>query len=1149
MAGPFAAFGDLEFQYWIPQLLRQPKNLPTVVRTLSHRDSTGTNAWFNARDDRGELDGYLADVRGAWDLADTLTPSPQPIGTQCLCALIQAVVEDLAAQILPALSERFVRGGVWTRDQAVAYARANNDAEAALEAISDALSGVTGDSADDSPGPNRETLVALALAVGTRRMTERKMTLFTRIASKGAPHEIAAMLDGIAAEDNEGTRLGGLSEIVPHLPEDLLTLATSIARDFTMPTLRAEALAIVATRLAGDAQRDCIDAALSIARSALASHSWDGSDLLSRLASTVPPSHLGAVLDLARQADVVGGALQSILAAVFRRMAEDDPERVSADAEDLTGHHRDSVLAAAAVSTARREDWRRAIEITSQISGWGEDRAEALRAILPVLPAVDDPGFLRELARLRKWQLVPFLQKVIGPEPLTEQDARALWGVAQSWPDKFERFRACAVIAPLLGTDHVSELLEDILHDARHASGWAIADLARGLNLVQVRQAFDWLATRFTNGRDDVVAALGMRLVDLGYAEKAITRLSDARFHFERSRALAKLAPQVPDRLLPAIRAACQPRPITEDRIAARQALVPHLPPDRAQAVIGEIVADAAAIPSWPEHLGALAALVGDGVLPAQVPLNEAIRDACATPYGVTRDGNVVDALTVAGPMAVWVPDLIPALSSLAPPYRLSALLTLALAAEAATAARAAQAAVALALAHPAAIEDTGWDWEAPVTSAAVAAAVLALGDDKAFSRAAAIFVTFLGSEELARAVRRAQEIPSARTRLPLLATLSLAMEPGQPSGQAESSRAEIAAREYPNQQEWLGDDDLLTAGLFVLAPAEALRGDILKRVSGAARTATNPEAVLDLVLNICWVLDGEVPADLIGLGLGAILDLNHSTAWWKATYLAELASEADLTRLLKALSDDEIRTCHSDVAAFAAAALARRASELGSIFIVLDSLRCLNSVATQMAGAAAALTTLPDELLGSAEVVASDDQAYGALAVSAAERGDADLSRSALGSISSLQVRRKALELLAERIAPEIASEFADQMSDLPPRLRAMALASLADKIDAPERDQIVLQAVTVTFEPGGRGAPDRRRIMAIVGPQLAQPAAIAIARQWLDAVRASAEKGRSAILADVAAFTQPLISCFGPAVACTLDDAIRAAGQDFWP
>jgi hypothetical protein len=529
----------------------------------------------------------------------------------------------------------------------------NPDAEAALDAISHALGQVVGESAGGPADTSRETLLALALATGRRRMTERKMTLYAKMAQSSAPHEVAALLDGVASEENEGTRLGGLSEILPYLPEDLLARAASIAHGFSDPSMQVIALARVAARLADDQQRRCFEEVFSLARSALAVRRWDSVHLLETLASTVPDAYVRPVLSLAGQADLEADSIRHVMAAAYRRMAENNPDRASADAEGLTSADRDSVLAAAAVSTARLGDWHRAIKITSRIAGQGEALAEALTAILPVLPAADDPGFLRELARLDNWRLIPFLRQTIQTVPVTEQGARALWAMAQSKPDELERFKASAVIAPLLSSDEASEMLAEILNGVPRASQSALADLVPGLDLAQTRLAFDWLSSAGSLDSSEIAAALGLRLAALSQPEEAISRLTDARLSGRRS-ALEALVAQVPDRLLTAIRAACQPRPVTEDRIAARQALVPHLAPDRAKVVVNEIVTDAALLPTLCARMRVLARLVGDGIDSAKGPLTEAIRSACTTPYGVNSDRDVVVALRTAGPAAAW---------------------------------------------------------------------------------------------------------------------------------------------------------------------------------------------------------------------------------------------------------------------------------------------------------------------------------------------------------------------------------------------------------------------------------------------------------------------------------------------------------------
>lgn len=1153
MAGPFDTFNDMEFQHWIPQLLRQSKNLPTVTRVLSARSAVGTNAWFAARDARGELDGYLADVQGAWRLADDLPLGPAPVGLQCICALILASVAELAGQIPPALSECFMHARVWTRDQAIAYARANPNAEAALEAISNVVEVMDGMGGDPGTAANRESLLALALATGRRRMTERKTMLFAKMASGGAPHEAAALLDGLAYEENEGTRLGGFHEIIPSLPPDLLARAASIARDFRTPSMKAEALATVAGRMGEDQQPLVIEEVLEVARSVIATDRSNGTRLLETLVGAVPDAYVEAVVNIAGQGKVSEDLVQHLTAAFLRRLATSDPEWASAEAEYLSGVQRDSVLTAAAVSAAHRGGWEAALEIISRIADDRNMRADALIAILPVLPAVDDDRFLREVSRLNAALMREVLRKIVTATPLSGRAARALYGIVESLRDEQDRFEACAVIAPVLGVDHVSDMLAQILADARYVTDSALADLAPGLTLAQTRQAFDWLALGHAIFGSEIATALGLRLVHLGHPEEAISRLADTRLHFERASALAALASKVPEHLVPAIRAACQPPPVAEKRMAARLALLPHLRSDDARQLASEIIADAASIPSRSWQLEALSHLVRDGISDAQTPLTEAIQDTCATGRGVNVDNDVVDALRAAGPAAVWTPDLLTALSTLKPSKRLSALLIVAATAGIA-ATQAAQAAVNLVVTEPEALNDADWDWDESVSSAAVASAVLAVDDDEDFCRAASALVSFIGPDELPRVVHRAQDIRVTRARLLLLASLSLALQmQDEPSGEHEISPAGIAATEDLHSDEWIHDETLLPAGLVVLGPVPALRGRVLERLSKLARTATDHETVLDLVLDISGVLNDKTPADLVTRGIDAVVELETSIAWWKVTQLAQFASEADIERLLYALRDSERLPCRSDVAAYVAAAIARRAVDLETDHLVRDSLRSINSSAMNLIEAADALGTLPDDVLPIADQVACDDQAYGSLVVAAAQRGDALLAMANLGNISSSWVgkntRQDALQHAAARAAPEISIDLVEPVSGLPPALRAEPLASLAVKAPAATRTAIIGRAMRATSELGGRGASERRRVMDIVGDRLTKGTAAALAGLWKDAVRASSAKGRDDVLIDIAVFARPLIVQFGPDMANALGNAIAVAGADSWP
>jgi hypothetical protein len=197
-AGAFDAFDDDDYRWWIARQAAAV-DISGVHRTLGHRDSQEINAWFAARDARNELGGYAADVERGWLLAEDAVGSPEAMGLQCRYALLRAVIGDLAGRYRPTLAALLVRRGVWTREQALAWAGVNIDSQSALHAVADALR--------TAEGARREALVSLALATSARMIsTDDRALMLAEMAHGAAPHEVAALLDAIGAEQNSGAR-------------------------------------------------------------------------------------------------------------------------------------------------------------------------------------------------------------------------------------------------------------------------------------------------------------------------------------------------------------------------------------------------------------------------------------------------------------------------------------------------------------------------------------------------------------------------------------------------------------------------------------------------------------------------------------------------------------------------------------------------------------------------------------------------------------------------------------------------------------------------------------------------------------------------------------------------------------------------------
>jgi hypothetical protein len=114
---------------WHLEKAGRPEAIPEL---LWAEDAAGQNGWYEAREQRGQTSGYLADLDRARTLADADfagDPSPAAMTQQIRFALIRASLNTLAGQIPAELLERLVHHRVWTVERALAYARYMPDAK------------------------------------------------------------------------------------------------------------------------------------------------------------------------------------------------------------------------------------------------------------------------------------------------------------------------------------------------------------------------------------------------------------------------------------------------------------------------------------------------------------------------------------------------------------------------------------------------------------------------------------------------------------------------------------------------------------------------------------------------------------------------------------------------------------------------------------------------------------------------------------------------------------------------------------------------------------------------------------------------------------------------------------------------------------
>jgi hypothetical protein len=1124
--GVFAAFDDDDFRWWISRQA-DAGDAAGVHRTMGHRDRHGVNAWFAARDSRNEVGDYASDLERAWDLADAAAGSAEAAGLQCRYALLRALLGDLGSRFRPDLAVLLVRHRVWTREQALAWGDLSFAEESAIDLIADAI--------HEAEGTRREELMSLAVAASDRFITEGGPARLAAMARTAPPHEQALLLDGITAGTDRGGRLDGLRAIIPHLPAELLPRAHAATLAFESPEQRAEALIAVAGALPPRQRSDVHAEALAIARDELARtrtrHSTEGPGvrLLETLAAALPVDLLDRLVDLAREAELRGYDLDRVIGAVGCRVAEADPAAAVRLADTLATGPRDDVLSAAATSHAGAG---RVTEAIAAIAAIKVElvRGPALVAIAPHVPDIENPALLDQVRRLGPHYRIEVLRALAAN---ASRPAPALLALADAMRDQRDRLRARAAMALALTPADVAATLAALTStDASDAN--ALAELAPHMTADQARTALDTLADPDL-GEWDGVTSLAVRLAALGAPDEALARVADSAdpAQLDRPKALDTLAQHLPERLLPAVRQAVQPSAPAEERVAARTALLAHLPAERA----AQVVTQAAALDHPVTRVRALAPLVAAGHTAAEPLLTTALRGAYASRH-LDRHKIALHAVrTVAASGVALSEEFVAAVIALpSAHHRLPALLALARFGPTAAARTASAAAVELLLAG-AQMDDVqdGIIQEGDTTC--LADAVLAVPDDEPFATLVVDLVPILRDHDRGALLRRARAIDTSAPRLLALSALAAA---------SPERASPIAAAEHARLNEWSANPRLLALGIQILR-AGGIEPDqnLVRRAWAAVLDIDDPARCCAHITTLAGT-PGTAPAALVTAALDVTLGLDTRWRWPALAALAQRLGPRDLTRALAALRQ---AGSGDDSAARAAAGCATRAAELHDEPLMLACLTAAPGLLRRQPAVVAAVNRLPPEVLRAVADAADDPDALAVIAVGVAARDDPQLALEVLTRITSSSSYENAVTSVAEQARPSWAEALLPSIRELWDGPRAEALAALIPHVAPERRAPLVEEAVRAAQGYQHASAPRRQRILSTLAPQLAGLPAGKVAKLWAEIMRATSLRGRDEVLVDLAALADPLVEVFGPQVALALDDAIQVGGGDTWP
>ena len=173
---------------------------------LAQETSNRRNAWYEAKEEIGDLAGFVADVSLAWQQAENEFHQDLgvAIGLQCRYALITTSINSLAGNIFPELIATLLEKEIWKPEQGIAYIQQCKDSSSQAEGL--------------------EAII------------------------KYLPDSLLPKaLEAARAIESESDRATALKRLAPHLSENLLTEALEAARAIENERWQAEVLQVFAS--------------------------------------------------------------------------------------------------------------------------------------------------------------------------------------------------------------------------------------------------------------------------------------------------------------------------------------------------------------------------------------------------------------------------------------------------------------------------------------------------------------------------------------------------------------------------------------------------------------------------------------------------------------------------------------------------------------------------------------------------------------------------------------------------------------------------------------------------------------------------------------------------------------------------------------
>ncbi|MFN6480821.1 NB-ARC domain-containing protein [Nostoc sp. DedQUE07] len=346
-----------------------------IHQLLREESATGSNGWYEAREQLAQTGGYITDVARAWELAKanwTEATLPQVVGWQCRYALITASLNSLAANLPAELLVALVKNNFWTPEQGLAYALQNPNPNQKINSLTKLVAYLP---------PNLQDLALQKALFAARAIQDERYRAdaLSALADK-LPELLPEALEAALGILNERYRANALSALADKLPPELLPEALSAARAIQSKTSRADALIVLTDKLP-----ELLLQALEAAKAIQSETSRALADALSALADKLPLELLPQALEAARAIQFeTSRAIADTLSALADKLPELLPEALEAAKAIQDERYRADALSALA-DKLPPELLLQALEATRAIQD-ERYRADALNALANKLP-------------------------------------------------------------------------------------------------------------------------------------------------------------------------------------------------------------------------------------------------------------------------------------------------------------------------------------------------------------------------------------------------------------------------------------------------------------------------------------------------------------------------------------------------------------------------------------------------------------------------------------------------------------------------------------------------------------------------------------------------------------------------------------------